>query len=128
MACIPEASTNALGRLYPFIIGDRTECPQRRLGIFKRVDWRHFRAAPSRIALVELINLRFLYVCGIGQHACQQVDRAVRCIDGAGEPFLHEFRNQAGVVDMSVGQQNKVDVVRFEGKIPVVEGLEGLGT
>ena len=126
MAGIPEPRPNAFGRINPCVIGNRTEGPERSFGVGDRIDRCHFRTAALRVAAVEVLNLEFLNMTGIRQHAGEKIDSAVGRIDRALEPVLHQLRNQARVIDMRMSEKHEIDFGRFEGEVRIVERLQRL--
>ena len=72
-------------------------------------------AAP-RIAAVEALDFRFLDIARIRPHIGQQIARALRGVDFAGEALVDQFRHQTRVVHMGVGQQYEIDGLGVEGE------------
>jgi len=79
------------------------------------------------IALVDPLHLEFLDVAGIGQHVGQQIPRCLGGEDRPGEAVFQQFGQEAGVVDVGVGQEDGIDGGRIEGEIAVVELADGFG-
>src|SRR4249919_3309597 len=125
MARVPVASANAAHDLEPCLVFDRTECVERCDRIGLGVDWPDLRSTARGIASVERGNLRFLNASGIGQEVGAQVDRAARGPDRSAESSQHQLRQQAAVVDMSVGQEYSIDVGWTEGKGAIIQCLQG---
>ena len=87
----------------------------------------HLPAAPL-VAAVEVADLAFLDAAGIGEHDPAQVPGSRSGVDRAGEARLHEFGQEAGVIDVGMGQKDGVDLPGIEREGFVVQGLEGLRT
>ena len=66
---------------------------------------------------VLALGVRLLDLCGIQQHEGEQVRRRRRAIDRAVEAMLDEFRQQAGMVDMGVGEDQEFGGGGVEGEI-----------
>ena len=70
----------------------------------------------------------FLQVAGIRQQDGAQINRGGRGVNRAGESFLHQARNPAAVVKMSVGQDNRVNLPGRYGHVLPVAFPPLLGT
>ena len=62
-------------------------------------------ALPARLALRELL----VQPSRIEQHEVGQLDRPACRVDGSAEAFAHGDRQQAAVIEVGVGQENRVE-------------------
>ena len=126
VAGVPVTQMNAGGRLDPAVILDRLEQLQRLAGMFLGVDRIDRRFALALPPAVVAVGVGLLDLGGIQQHEGQQIGGWRRAVDRPVEPVFHQLRQQPGMVDMSVGQDQKPGRSRVERKRFVVEGANGL--
>src|SRR6266571_4601771 len=70
----------------------------------------------GRVVAIGELRLLFLEVRGVGQHDLEKIGGAARAVDGPREALLAEPRQEAGVVDVGVAQQDGLDGRRGHGK------------
>ena len=118
---IPVARAQARADILPLIVVDRADLRQAGLGIAAAVDGRHGGTAPLGVSAIETRDLGLLDMAAVGQHVGQQIAGAGGAEDRPAESLLDQLRQQAGVIDMRVGQKHEVDLRRIEGEGAVVE-------
>ena len=69
--------------------------------------------------LVEGTHILLLDERGVGEHECTQVTRGRRTIDIALEAHLDDIRNQSGMVDMGMREDDTVELSRIEAEVSV---------
>ena len=84
-------------------------------------------AAAPAVAAIEVVDLHLLHMAGIRQHHGAQVDGRRGGMDLPAKALLHQLRQQAGMVDMRVRQQHRVDLARIVGEWFPVQRLQRLG-
>ena len=95
---------------------DPLELAHHALGVTFSVDRFDHRPAALFVAAVEVLDLGLLDAAGVGQHDLAQVAGGCRRIDRSLKARQHQLGQQAGVVDVGVGQQHRVDRARIERK------------
>jgi hypothetical protein len=123
VAGIPEAEAQARHRLLPALERHRAHHRHRTGGIRRIVDRFDGVAAAALVAAVELVDFAFLDMRRIRQHHRTQVDGSPRGEDRPVETGLGELGQQPGMVDMRMGQNDRINVRSDEGKLPVVQFL-----
>lgn len=83
------------------------------------------RFLPGAVAAaVAAFGIGFLDAPGISQHRAQQVGSRGGAPDPPFESLRDQARQQAGMVDMGVGQDHRVDLLRIEGKVLAIQGFQ----
>ena len=126
MAGVPEPRPDARQRLEPGRIADLAELLETARGIGHAVDRLDRRPVLPGVPLVELLDLHLLDVGRIGQHDAGEVDGGRGGVDRPGIAVAGELRQEAGMVDMGVAEDDGAEVARDEGEGAVVELLLGL--
>ena len=114
------------------IVVNRIELTQRGLCLCHGIERRAFPRCHSTLVLalqaftkapqVGVLGFLFLDVRRIRQHHRKQVAGGAGGMDRALEAQCDQSRQQAGMVDVGMGEQDKVDGRRIEGKRLVVLG------
>ncbi|MNE10613.1 hypothetical protein D3C80_1033310 [compost metagenome] len=104
----------------------RLEQPQRGRDVGDGVDGLDRLDAAPLVAPVQMGHVPFLDLGGVGQHDLAQVPRGARRIDGVAIAGPRQLGQQAGMIDVGVGQEDGVDRRDIKGKWPVVQRLERL--
>ena len=77
---------------------------------------------PARLALGELL----VQVPRVEEHECRELDRSRRGVDLARKAGLDQERQQAAMIEMGVGQHDRIQLPRCEiERDPVPDGLVG---
>ncbi len=95
--------------LAPLAVAQRDEEPQGRHRVGLRVERLSGGGMLRVAALVRVACLLLLQLPGVGQQQVREVARRGCAVDGAAEAVAREERQRAGVVDMSVGEDDGVD-------------------
>ncbi len=127
VAGVPPAGARAAAEVEPLAVVHRAELHHGRDGVIGGVDGLDGIAAAACIAPVQLLDLHLLDMAGIRQHDRAKIDGRPRGVDGSPVARLDQLRYQAGVVDMGMGEEDRVEPFRLKGEFPVVQGLERLG-
>ena len=127
-AGIPISSTNAFRDWDPLLVGDRLKLSETGLGVFGRIDRLHYCSATPRIAPVQLLDFELLDVGGIGKHHRAQVQRRTGCMNGTGEPVLHQLWQQPAMINVRMSEDHGVNRFGCKWKRPVVELSLRFGT
>ena len=117
---VAEAHAYAARRLQGLLVLDRSEPPRHLLGVPLRVEGLIGAATGTAGSTSAPLGLGLLDVGRVEQHDLGQVQRGRRRVDGSREPELRKARKQAGVIDVGVGEQHKVDLGRIEGEAGTV--------
>ena len=123
---VPDANTGRL--IEPFSELDRLEQGQGRGDVLRPVDRFHQWDSPPLVAPVEMVDIPLLDVRRVGEHHLAQIACRAGAEDEPLEPRLDQLGQQAGVIDVRMGQEHAVDSRRIERKGLMVEGPQGLGT
>ena len=110
------------------VVADGLQQRQRTLGVARRVERKRGRVLRVVVA-VGVASVFFLDVRGVGEHQRAEVAGACRAEHAALESLGDQAGQVAAVVEMRVGQDDGVDVVRVDGeRLPVAEAefLESL--
>ena len=121
VARVPVAPANAERQVEPCIEIDRIDEIETGFGMFGRIDRFYLRLAAVAVGAVQALHLAHLDEGGIGQHIGEQVFGCLRRINFAVKTLAHQFRQQAAVVDMGVGEQNKLNLPCVEAEIAVIQ-------
>ena len=87
------------------------------------------RAMLREAPIVRVVRLVLLDVRGVQEQVVDEVGRGVGGVDGPREALAHEERQPAAVVQVRVGQQDRVDLVRGHGggrPVPLPQRLRAL--
>ena len=126
VAGVVEADLDCRRRVDRRTVGDRAQQLQRRLRLRHRVQRRRngafAGAAPALMAQLPL-DVFLLDVRTVRQQHLKQVDGRRSGIDRSAEAEHREPRQQAGMVDVRVGQQNEVDLARVETEVERMQVL-----
>ncbi len=95
---------------------DRLELLQRFLRFFERIE-RQRRIVLRFLHLVIEARVFFLQMSGVGQDNAAQINRRLRGIDRPAESIFDQARNPSAVVEVRVGQDDRIDPVRRDRKI-----------
>ena len=101
-------------QIHRLLIGYRRKVFQCRKDICLCVERRdRFLAAPCILA-VQHLRVALLDMRRVRQHDAHEVTGGTRGVDVAHEALTHETRNPPAVIDVRVGQKNRVDLSRVE--------------
>ncbi len=103
-----EAKRKLPAQLFDFAKVDRPKQGQALLRLFHRVQrqgWVMFR----RLGFVVELGVFFLQVSGIGEQNAAEVDGRGGGIDRTVKALLDQARNPAGVIEMRVGENHRID-------------------
>ncbi len=89
---------------------DGLEVPQAVLRLFHGVERQRGRVL-GRARLVVVSRIFFLQVSGVGQQNAAEIDGGRRRIDRSLESLLDQARDPTGVIEMSVGEDERIDLV-----------------
>ena len=78
------------------------------------------------VAAIELRDLHFLHMAGIRQHDSAQIRRSGRRVDHAAKTSRLQLGQQAGMVNMRMRQQHRVNFTRVEGEFLPIQGFQCL--
>ena len=123
MAGLPPPRLQARHDLDHLVQMHGLELMHRAMCVLDRVDRLDRRPAAPLVAPVQLVDLALLDVAGVGQHDLTEIAAAGGGVDRAAESRLHQLGQEAGVIDVGVGQEHRVDLSGIEGKRLVVERL-----
>ncbi len=127
MARVPQADAHALRDPRPVLEGRCAKLREAGLRILDRVDGLDLPVdAAARVARIQQLDFAFLDARRIWQHDRAQVLRRARREYRTVETKLRQLRNEAAVVDVRVGQDERVDLVRIEREGAIVQLLLGL--
>jgi hypothetical protein len=76
------------------------------------------------VAAIELRDLHFLHMAGIRQHDSAEIRRRRRGMDDAAKAGGLQLWQQAGMVNMRMGQQHSINLAWVEGKFLPIQGFE----
>ena len=116
MPGIVEGNTDALGHFVASAIEQWPALAQRLLGIVRGVERADWRLAHSRAPFVFPLGVFLLKKGGVEQHQFHQLTGCVGGKDWSAVAGCREFRQQAGVVDVCMGNHHSVQAVRVKGK------------
>ena len=89
---------------------DGLEILQRVLRLIERVK-RQCRIVFRLLHLVVEARIFFLQVTGVGKNDAAQIDCWCRCVDRAAKAVFDQPRNPAAMIEMGVGQNDRIDSV-----------------
>ena len=112
VAYVAEADGEVLADLHQRVIAHRAQMRDGGLGIVKRVDRLIRRSAGAPALAVAPFGLALLDVRAVAQHDAAEITGLARGVNGAIEPVFEKQRQIAGVVDVRVGQKDKVNLPR----------------
>ena len=95
-------------------------------GVLHGIDRLHLRPAGTLVLAVVVLRVLLLNMGGVLQHDIQQICRHPRGDDGPCKAVFDEHGDAAGVVDMGVGHQHRVDAARMERQGGVVDLIPAL--
>jgi hypothetical protein len=110
VAGVAEAEAQRRMRPHLRIVVRRHQVLEARLRLLLRIERRF--AAPFRLLLLQ--------IAAVGEHHAEQVAGRLRGVDRAAETLRDQARDQAGMVDVRVREQDESDVVRLEREPPVL--------
>ena len=123
VAGVVEAQRDARPDAQGPAVSQPHEIGQAGYGILHGVDRLDRRQPLAGAPLVHVGHVLFLDVAAVPQHGAAQVARGGSGVDIAPEAVLDQVRDVAGVVDVRVGEDHRVDGAAVEGQIAVP--LEG---
>ena len=123
---VAQARPHAGHRLEPCLVGHRVQEIEGGLGIGLGVDRRHGGLGAARVAPVQPLDVVLLDGAGVGQQPVQQVGRRRRRPGPPAEAGERQLGEQAGVVDVGMGEQHGGDTGGVEGKRAVVQRAQRL--
>ena len=112
VAHIAEADGEVLADLHQLVIAHRAQMRDGGLGVVERVDRLIRRSAGAAAFAVAPLGLALLNVRAVTQHDAAEIARLACGVNGAVEPVFEKQRQIAGVVDVRMGQKDKVDLPR----------------
>ena len=116
MARVHELHPDALAQVQGLVVLAGGHVLAHPLGVLDGVKGLHpGGAGPLRLAVLPL-RVGLLDVGGVLEHDVHEIRRQPGGDDPALEALLHQHGDPAGVVDVGVGHQDEVDVVRGKGK------------
>ena len=116
-----EAEAQLRGKLHGFAEGHGTEAGERLPRLLHGVK-RKRRSVLGALLLVVEGRVFFLQVAGVGQHDAAQIDRGRSGVNRALEAFLVKTGNPSAVVQVSVGEDDGMDLAGGYGQVgPVLE-------
>jgi glycine cleavage system aminomethyltransferase T len=125
VAGVVEADRYGFGRVNQSPIGRRTQQLERGLGLRHGVQRRlqGRPAAPAVPPLMAQLPFRFLLldVRAVAQQHMEQVDGRRRGIHGPAVAEHRQQRQQAGMVDVGVGEQDEVDGANVEAELQGIQ-------
>jgi len=68
---------------------------------------------------VDVLHVLFLQVARIRKHDAAKIAGGTGCVNGSPEAVLHQSGQISAMVDMCVGEKNRVDCIRPQGEIAV---------
>ena len=101
-----------LADLHQLVIAHRAQMRDGGLGVVERVDRLIRRSAGAAAFAVAPLGLALLNVRAVTQHDAAEIARLACGVNGAVEPVFEKQRQIAGVVDVRMGQKDKVDLPR----------------
>ena len=123
MAGLSEAHGNAFSQFFFDIVKDRCQVLDRFNGIIYRVNGFFVFSAQTVVLLISVFCFTHLNVCAVTQHNIRQIRRRVRAEDFRMKSLLHEKRQSAAMIDVSMTQDDKIDFFRFKRKRETVSLL-----
>ena len=112
VAHIAEADGEVLADLHQLVIAHRAQMRDGGLGVVERVDRLIRRSAGAAAFAVAPLGLALLNVRAVAQHDAAEIARLACGVNGAVKPVFEKQRQIAGVVDVRMGQKDKVDLPR----------------
>ncbi len=128
MTGIPKSKSYTFGSFVPSSQRNLAEQRDGSCSISGGVDWRDGSLATPLIAPVEMFNLALLNMGGIRKHNRTQIDGRRRCKDWSAVAHARELRQQAGMIDMRMGQNDGINISGLEWEPPIVQFLFCLRT
>lgn len=114
VAGIPQSGREAPRGLEPLVERDRLDLIIGRFGIGFGIDRLDRLLVLAILAAVTPLRFAFLDASGIGQHMVEKIARLPRRIDRPPETLGDQLWQEAAVVDMRVGQDDRSDFARIE--------------
>ena len=126
MAGIGKADTDPFAQLHILAVFTGSDILLHILRVLHGVEGLHpGRAGTLRLAVFPL-GVGLLNMGGVQQHDVHEVGRQAGGEDAALEPLLHQHGHPAGMVDMGVGDEHKVNAAGMEGQGLVVHLVPSL--
>lgn len=123
----PPPSLDSRQRVDHFTELDGLKQSQRRRDVRRRIDGLYGADAPPLVAAVQMGDVAFLDLGRVRQHDLAKIARGPCSVDRPPIACPDQLGQQAGVIDMRMGQQDGVDRIRLERQGLVVQRLERLG-
>ena len=114
MPRIPENRLEAGGRCEGPFLRLRPDQIQRGIGVGHRVDRLNWRIASAIMATIAPHRLLFLQSRSIGEHRDEQVCRWRCCPDRAGKAARNKSWEQAAVIKMGMGEDDRINGLGIE--------------
>ena len=111
MAGVPEVDFQARQGRKGLFIGADLEQGDRLVHILPGVQRHRAQVPPAKILLAFPLRLHLLNVGAVLEHDLQQVPRGRGRVDLSAETLLDHAGKQSGVIDVGVGDQEKIDLV-----------------
>ncbi len=125
MPGIPVARADSRADACPPVVLHRPELRHAGGSIRDRVDRFHLRTSTLSVAAVEVLYLHLLDMRRVRQHDRAKVDGGKCCVDRAAEAEPHHFGKEAAVIDMGMGEDDRIDRLWAEREVAVVKLLLG---
>ena len=120
MPSLMEACRNLVSHIDLLTIGNRHQLREHRLCLYHRIQGGRDAAlaTPAPMTMPQLpFGLFFLNMRAIGQQHFEQVDGGRRGVYRPAVTHHREARQQAGVVDVRVGQQHEIELAHVEADV-----------
>ena len=126
VARVDEGGLHALAHVHGLVIFAGLQKFRHPHGIRHGIQRLHVGAARTLVLAVLILGVALLNVGGVRQHDIQQVGRQPGGDDLPLEAVLDQHGDPAGVVDMGVSHQHRVDAAGMEGQRGVVHLVPSL--
>ena len=123
MAHVAEADGKMLADLHQLVIAHRAQMGNGGLSIVERIDRLILRPAGAAAFAVAPLGLALLNMRAVAQHDAAEIACLVRGINGAVEPVFEKQRQIAGMVNVRMGQKDKVDIPRRHRQLLVFKDI-----
>ena len=96
------------------LIGYRRKVLQCSKDICLCIERRNRRLAASCVLAVQHLRIALLDMCRVRQHDVHEVTGSTRGVDSAHKALTNKARNPPAVIDVRVGQKDRIDLSRVE--------------
>ena len=128
MASYPELGRHARDNLNFLVKVMDHKISHGGIRVVHRIERLFFRTAGPHAFTVVKLCIRFLDVGTVRQQDRTQLLGGLGAMDGTLVAFLHQFGNQAAMIDMGVSQDHGINTARCKSKGAAVELGNQLGT